>query len=68
MWSCRFEEGFAADFELETKYYNANLHVVPVEIKIEEGIGEVCLQLLHNNLRSAEGFIFIIPLDEVMSK
>ena len=57
-----------ADFKIETKYYDANLHVVPVEIKVEEGKGELYLELLHRNLASAEGFIFIIPLDEVLAK
>ena len=68
MWSCRFEEGFAADFKIETKYYDANLHFAPVEIKIEQGIGEIYLELLNKNLASAEGFILIIPLDEVLAK
>lgn len=42
--------------------------MAPVAVKMAEGLGEDLLKVLHENLKSAEGFIFIISLDQVSSR
>jgi hypothetical protein len=63
MFYYRCCEGSTAEFELRTKYYNAELLLHPHESKVLDGV--YGSQSLYDALKCTEGYIDIVPFDKV---
>ena len=60
---CRCRDGSAADVELKTKYFTAKIRLLPIEANVDDG--KYGSESLTRALQSVEGFIDIIPYNEV---